>query len=362
MRKRKKSNYWLKLLIVMLSYTLLFCIAAYKGLQMFWDYIAAYEASRPQNAVDAYMEQVDAVYVQNRCGALISSIDHNIQSEEECRQAIVQALKDGITCAKKSSESTETKTVYMLLSGKQTIGHFTLTSGNEDAYGFASWSVTEENFDLSYLIGQGIRITVPSSYPVYVNGVLLGEEYIVESNIHYDRVEQYYDTCQLPYKVVYEVPAILGELSASITMPDGTSVTEQEALDDRPVLNNCTAEEAAALDEILDTFLDQYVKYVTNTGSDISGNYNRLSRYIVPESSLATRMKNARDGLKWVADRGASILAVDVPYQIFLDDGKYLCDVTYAIRYANGTEITESVHIIFTQTSEGLKAESMISY
>lgn len=362
MRKRRKSNYWLKLLIVMLVYTLLFCVAAYKGLQMFWDYIAAYEASRPQHVVDAYMEQLDDAYVQEQCAELIGSIDHNIQSEEQCRQAIADALREGITYAKKSSESTDHETVYMLLSGKQTIGRFVLTAGPEDTYGFASWSVTEESFDLSYLVGQGVSITAPCTYPVYVNGVLLGEDYIAETNIHYDLVEQYYETCDLPYKVVYEVAAIMGELDVVITTPDGTAVTQEEALEDRPVLNNCTEAEIAALDSVLETFLGLYVKYVTNTGSDIYGNYTRLSQYIIADSSLAARMNNARDGLNWVRDRGAFITGTDVPYQISLGDGRYLCDVTYTVEYANGTQVTETVHIIFTQTQDGLKAESMISY
>lgn len=362
MGNKKTSRFGWILGLVMAVYALIFCVVAYFGLGKFWDYIAAYEASRPDNAVNAYMQRLNTEYVQDHCNELISAIDHNIQSEESCRQAIADALQGGITCAKRSSESTDTQMVYMLLSNKQTIGKFYLRHTGEDAYGFPHWKVEEDRFDLSFLLGQGITVTAPNTYSVYVNGVLLGQEYIVKSNIPYPAVSQYYETCDLPYLVEYEIPAILGNLEAKITTPDGVTVSQEEALNDRPVLNNCSEELLSQLDPALDAFLDFYMKYVTNYQNDISGNFKKLSKYIVSGSSLATRMKNAKDGLKWVSDRGARITSVEVPYKVDLGNSQYLCDVTYVITYRNGTEVTDTVHLIFSQTEDGLKAESMISH
>lgn len=359
---KKKSRFGLILGLVMALYALIFCAIAYFGLGKFWDYIAAYEASRPDNAVSAYMQTLDTAYVQDHCAELIGTIDHNIQSEESCRQAVADALQEGITCAKRSSECTDTEMVYMLLSDKKTIGKFYLRVSGEDAYGFPLWDIAEESFDLSYLLGQSITVTAPSTYPVYVNGVLLGQDYITKSNIPYPAVSQYYETCDLPYLVEYEVPAILGDLEAKITTPDGVTVSQEEALDDSPVLNNCSEEVLSQLDPSLDAFLDLYMKYVTNYQNDISGNFQKLSKCILSGSSLATRIRNAKDGLKWVSDRGASLTSVEIPYKVDLGNGKYLCDVTYVITYRNGTEVTDTVHLIFTQTEDGLKAESMISH
>ena len=59
--KHKKKSF-LKFGIGMAIYAIVFLIAAAIGLSKFWDYIAAYEASRPENTMNAYMQQVDANY------------------------------------------------------------------------------------------------------------------------------------------------------------------------------------------------------------------------------------------------------------------------------------------------------------
>ena len=57
-----------------------------------------------------------------RAQELIAQLDSNLITEEECRTMIDNAVAEGITYAKNNKESTSERHVYMLLSGKQTIG------------------------------------------------------------------------------------------------------------------------------------------------------------------------------------------------------------------------------------------------
>jgi len=362
MSKGKKMKYGFKLAIVMVIYAVVFIAAACYGLSRFWDYIAAYEVSRPQNAIDAYMDQLTVSHIQEESSELIAKIDHNLQSEETCRQLIADAITEKITYARKVSECTDEKKVYMLLSGKQTIGSFTLTAGEPDAYGFTIWSVTEDSFDFSFLLGEGVTVTAPFDYPVFVNGFCLTEEYITQSDIHHPTFEDYYSSCKLPYLVTYQTPAIMGAQEVTITNRQGDSVSAEDAMNEALVLDNCTEEEIAALDTIANQFLTHYVAFTTNTGSNITGNYNRLLNYLVPGGSLAERMDNARSGLKWVRDRGATISSKETNCRIAALDGRYLYDVSYIVVCKDSSVIQERVRIIFLETENGLRAETMTSY
>ena len=96
-QKRKKSGWGF--VIGMLIYAVLFLGLVAFGLTKLWAYMEAYEASRPYIAIDAYMEQLTEDHICDSSAELIAQIDHNIQSEEACRQVIKDALSEGITYA-----------------------------------------------------------------------------------------------------------------------------------------------------------------------------------------------------------------------------------------------------------------------
>ncbi len=361
--KKKKFPYGLKLLIVMAVYALVFVCAGYFGFCWFWDYMDGYEASRPEVAIDAYMNALDSQHIQEHCQPLVDSIDRNLQSEEECYTVIDTALKSGFTCAKKVNECTDDTLVYMILSGGKTIGKVTMTAQQPDEHGFTPWKVTKEEFDLSFLMGQGTSITVPHNYPVYANGHPLNQEYVTESNIPYTLLKNYYDTYALPYKVTYTVPAILGDITLTATDPAGNPMTEDTLNQESVILNSCTPEQIAAVDSFIPQFLDRYVAYTANNGTDREGNYARLSKYLLKDSSLQERMLEALGGLKWVKDRNASVIKLDISSRIPTMDGHYLCTLSYTIKAAGkndaAVEETYTVDLVLIETEDGLKAKTM---
>lgn len=365
MRKRKKIPYAIKVLIGAVLYASVFAIVVLLGLSKFSDYIAAYEHSRPQNTIDAYMEQLTVTHMQDCASDLIASIDPNIQSEEQCRQKIADALQGGVIYARKLSECTDTQLVYMLMSGGKTIGKVTLHAQQADEFGFAPWQVAAESFDFSFLIGTGTKVTVPAHYPVYVNGTCLSEDYIVESGLRFPLVEDFYAEYSLPTMVTYEVAPILGDLEVVIHDSNGNPVTAEEALDEIAVLNNCSEAEIAELNQLAEAFIGTYVRYTSNADEDLDGNLTRLLGNILAESDLAQRMKDAKHGLRWIGDQKATILSITTHHRIHFLDGYYLYDTTYEYETNYRGKVsttTENVKLIIKPTENGLKVERMIGY
>ncbi len=363
-KREKKRRRWIFPLILVL-YAGLFLGATAYGLDWFWDYMDAYEQSRPHIALNAYEEKLTAEYVANDCGALVDQIDHHVQSEESCRQVLLDALSGELTCAKKTRESTEDKHVYAVLCDKKAIGTMEMERRGEEIMGFVPWVVTKDSFDLSYLITPPISVTVPDSFSVYVNGNLLSSDYITQDNIHYEQLEEFYDTYSLPHMVTYQAGPFLGPSEMKVTDPASNEVSADALVDLDKYISNCSEEEVSALDTIADAFIRSYVAFTTRAGGDNSKNYRALAEYMVPNGELSKRMYAALDGLYWISDRGATLTELNIHHYVSVGDGRYLCDLTYVVNaknFAGDVQTSSNLKVFFVETENGLKAESMLSY
>lgn len=364
-KKQKKKTGGLGFVFGMLIYAAIVLALVIYGLNFFWDYMAAYEASRPYIAVDAYMELVTDEYVCDRSAELIGQIDHNIQSEEACRQAIRDAVSEGITCAKKTSECTEDRMVYVLRSGKQVIGSFVMEQRGETVHGFTPWAVVEDSFDLSYLITGTVSTTAPSHYPVYVNGNLLTEEYVTESGIEFAELEEFYGDYELPTMSTYVAGPCLGEINLTVTDPDGNEVVIDEQTDMNVFINNCTEDEIEALDTFTEAYIRRYVTFTSSVNDSRYENYADLVAYMVPDSKLAERMFDAIDGLYYAQSYADKIVSITINHRVNISDGRYMCDVTYVVDTTGRAGVVQTINnvkIIIVETNDGLKAEAMTSY
>ena len=351
-----------KLLLGMLIYAAIFLALTAGGLVWFWNFINAYELSRPQTTMDAYLAQLEFDTMYESAKPLADKVDRNLQSEEQCRQYMKDALSGGITYAKKLTECTEDKTVYMLLSGGKTIGKTVLSAQPKNAFGFTNWEVAETTFDFSYLVGDPISITVADDYTVHAGDFLLTGDYIVQDQIQYDALKEFYGSYDLPYLVTYEAGPIFGELELKITDSKGAAVPVDEDTDVNDFLNNCTDAETAQIKTLVENFVQSYVRFTACTGNDSKGNYRKLIEHLVPEGTLAKRMYDALDGLSWVSDRGAYLDRMEILRMSNIGADKYLCDVTYDVAHTETLKTTSSLKLILTQTDSGLKVEAMYSY
>lgn len=363
--KKVKKARWGLFFLVMFLYAAAFLGAAVYGLKYLWSYMEAYENSRPKNALNAYMENLTDEHIVDMGMAVTAQIDTNLQSDEECRAIIQEAISGGVSYAKKSKECTDTRQVFVLRSGGQVIGEFAIESGTADEYGFTVWSLKEESFDFSFLIGEKVSMTAPSDYIVSVNGHALDSAYIVEDNIHYEEVEDYYEEYDMPYKVTYEAGPGLGQLEITAADPDGNPVTFDENFDWSQFYHNCTDEESKALDAFTETFVERYVAFTGSNKNTRYGTYDKLIEYVVTGSDLAKRLETAIAGLQFGQSQGDEVVSITAHHQMRLEEGRYLCDITYEVDTTGKEGVvrtTTSAKLIIVQTSDGLKLESMNIY
>lgn len=366
-QRRKRSLGWF--IFGMFVYAAVVLGAAYYGLKELWVFLEAYEASRDYHAIDAYMEQLSRQHICDTQADLIAQVDHNIQSEEECRQVLLDAISEEITYARKASECTDTRQVYVLRSGKQVIGSFAIEAEAADEYGFTPWEFAEESFDLSYLIGETVSATAPMDYPVYVNGVQLDDSYVTgQTSEEFEVLEEYYEDYDLPvfYTKTYEAGPFLGNFPMEVTDPEGNPYVYDEAsFDKEALIHNCTEEETEALNEFMDEFIKCYVVFAGCANDDRYRNYDKVIEYVVPNSNLAQRMHDAVEGMQFAQSMGDEVDTITIHHLIRLEEGRYLCDVTYLVNTTGRegvVQTTSNAKIIILESGSKLLVESMIAY
>ncbi|MBQ7801616.1 MAG: hypothetical protein IJ375_04765 [Oscillospiraceae bacterium] len=364
-QKVKKARWWLFWLLMFL-YVAAFLGATVYGLKYLWSYLDAYEASRSKVALNDYMDHLTDAHICDMGIAVMDQIDTNLQSEEECREIILESISGGVTYAKKSSECTDTRQVYVLRSGGQVIGQFAIESGAADEYGFTPWSFAEESFDFSFLVwNDTVSMTVPSDYSVSVNGHVLGEEYIIEDNIHYEEVEAYYEDYDLPVKVTYQAGPFLGQLEMTASDPEGNPAVFDENTDWSQFYLNCSEEETKALDEFTAEFVERYVAFTGSNKNTRYGTYDQLIELVVADSDLASRLHAAIEGLQFGQSKGDEVVSITTHLQLRIEEGKYLCDVTYEVDTTGKEGVVRtstSAKLTIVKTDSGLLLESMNIY
>lgn len=360
---KKRSFVWF--ILGMFVYAAVALGGIYYGLKQLWVYMEAYENSRPDNTVNAYMQALTHDHIADLGQDVMDQIDLNLQSEEECRAYILDAISGGVTHAKKTKECTESRQVYVLRTGSTVIGEFAIEAQAPDAYGFTPWETVEESFDFSYLIGSTVSMTVPHDHAVMVNGHQLGSEYIIEDKIIYEEIKDLYDSYDMPYRVTYEAGPFLGEMEITSIDPQGNAVTFDENTDWSRFYHNCSDDEEKALT----AFTEEYVKrYVAFTGSSKNTRYATLDavlEYMVSGSDLEKRMRDALDGLQFGQSKGDEVVSITYHHQIRLEEGKYLCDVTYEVDTTGKKGVVRTstnAKYIIVETKNGLKLESMSIY
>ena len=349
----------------MILYAVIFLLITAGGLAVFWNFIDAYEQSRPVNTVKAYVAQLTDADFCNGSGELLAQLDSNIQSEEEACQVILNSLEQDLSYAKKSGESSEARQTYVLRCGRQAVGQFVITAGEPDFFGFRVWEVTEESFDFSHLMAQAVTVTVPADYSVSINGRQLDSSYITDTEIPYGTLEDFYDDYALPSMVSYSADGFLGELALEVTDQDGNPVEITDETDLNMLLPGCTQEEAAELESFTGEFLKYYMIFTGSYNRNASLNYTNLKQYLVPDSELAQRLYTAIDGLNYAQSYGDTLQEITINQVSCVGENLYFCDVTYIVETIGkkgAVDTTNNLKLMIVNTDSGLKVESMTRY
>lgn len=367
---KKKKHSGRRFAIGVLIYAVILLGAAGAGLGWLWGFLESYEASRPYLAIDAYMEGLTREHIVSECEGLIGQVDTNIQSGESCRQIMLEALAEDITYARKASECTEDRQVFVLRSGKQVVGKFSIITTEENKHGFKPWTFEQEEFDLSFLLDpQPLSVTVPAGYPVSVNGVVLDERYIVSTETEeYALLEHYYDDYQLPMFTLhtYEAgPFLGGGFTMEVTAPDGQPFTYDESFDRNALLHNVDGATAEELDDFVEEFVEIYVVFAGCANDDRYSNYAKVTKYVVPGSKLAKRMLEALDGMQYAQSKGDKVAEIRVNHYVELAEDTYLCDVTYLVDTTGKqgvVQTTTNTQMVVVRRDGKLLVESLMGY
>ena len=356
-KKEKGAGFWIGALV----YAVVALVLVGIGLRYFWDFLSAYEVSRPGHTVNSYMETLTAQHILDLAGEdLLEQVDGRLGDREAYRPQILSALSGEFTCARNLSHSTDNLTVYALRLGSQVIGSFRMEQVGQSHWNFTPWEVTGEEFDLSFLLGEKVSVTVPAGYSVLVNGAALPPACVAEEGIPYPELAEFAGNYDLPTMVRYEAGPLLGE--AVVEVLDGAGERVDLEADPQTFLDNCADGERAKVEKAVRDFVTCYVDFTSCAGEGPIAMLEELDKLMVPGGALARRMRGALDGLSWVTDRHASVSALEVSLVSKLAGNLYFCDVTYTVDTRDITgkvQVESRVKLIFRQTGSGLLAEAM---
>lgn len=321
--KIKKSHFLRNLLI----YSLVLVLAAAGVLFILERFLTAYEASRPEHAVERFVSSLTQQDVIDGCDVLLSTVNPALQSRQEAEQIIRNALAEPFHAAKDAASQNEI--LYCIYSGPQKIGSFHLISTGTDAFNFAQWEAKLDSFDMSGLVGQETSLTVPDNARVLFLGKELSRDFVTQSNIPFDILREFPQD-DLPQCSTYQVSGYLGEANWQVYTPNGTEITGQ---DYQEILlgENCSDVEQQALESRILTFLDQYIAYCGSNKNNSRWRLSNMRDSLVPDGLLYQRLASALDGLNY----GTSIADTRQDTKIHcikkFSEEVYFADVTYVV-------------------------------
>ena len=336
--------------LVLLAFTAVLALGAYTWLLRVNDYAEQYELSRPQKAVDAYLETLNRDKWNDGMQRAVQSMPHEAQTDEEIKAFVQSQLgSSGITAVRKAGATESGTLSYSLRSNNREIGSMTIVEDqsyrgkvNLDEmpwplvsrflpgileWGLKPWVLSEDRFDFSNLYS-AIEITVPSTYSVYLNGKPLDSSYIVEEGIHYDVFEPYYnDLPLLPTKVTYRFDNVIGQVQTEIRDEEGNVVVIDPNQGDVQFVKPVDAETEQRLRNLMEPFTEKYLIFrsgATDSGTALAN----LKPYIIPNSDIDKRAQNALDGLSWAHTSSFKLSDYKFNGVLPLMNSCYVCYVT----------------------------------
>jgi len=369
MARRKKKGMSRKLYgILLTAYVLILVGAAAFALTKVWDYAEEYELAQPTLVMDEYVAKLNASLSNDTIRETVAAMDHEMQSDDECVE-IIEDMLGGAVRYTRGPAPGDGSICYILKCDAGSFGKVYLKEDksyeSESKFGMLPWVVTGEEFDFSGLY-TGIQITVPESYYVFINGNRLGEEYIVEKDIPYDVLEDYYDDYEgLPTKVTYRFDRIIGQAEPVIKDSEGKEAVIDGTQDDSQYLRHCSDREKESLLNFGKGFCKEY--YIFMAGKyDPTYGYQRLMPYVKLGSDLDERLKLAIDGLYYAHTQGVTTDSVEINDAMWLADGLYLAmyTTTYTTHGADGTieQKSDNMKLIIVETAGEYRAVSQELY
>lgn len=364
MAKKRKRGALIYAACLLIYALILIALAAY-GLKIVWRYATEYENSRPLNVIEAYVDELNENLWDESIAQTIANMPHEAQTDEECAVQVKEMLKDGVTYVRKSGSADGSRIKYSLkCSNGNEFGTVTLaedtSKADEVEFGMLPWLIESEEFNFDALYTT-VEVVAPRMFDVYVNGYRLGDEYIVESDIHYDVLDDYYEMFpDLPTKVKYRFDHAMGILEPTIRTAEGEEVIIDETQDDSQFITPCSEAQLARLSTFAAGFADRYLRFASGI-SDPTYAYDQLSGYIVKDSELDKYLHKAIEGmLDFSHTTSFRLDSTVLNSAIDLGDGYYMCDITAVttITFPGKGEVenTNNMRVIAVDRDDDIRA------
>ena len=331
-RRRKNSHGAGAYAVALITYIAVLAVVIVFGLSRLWEYAKTIDSVGPEAAMDAYIEQLKVSVWDEGMARTVASMPHEFQTDEDCIEIVKGILEGEWTYRRQAGSTDESGSVdFDLICGKNLIGKATAVR-DESMRGQVPdvqipWIVQSNEFYVDGLY-TSLKITVPESYKVRINGVEVGEQYIVERGIHYDVLEPYYSQYPgLPTKVTYEVHNLFGVQEPVVYDENGNIFVYDEAKNDMQYIKQPPQEIFARLEAFAIEFSDAYKAFSAGVGDPTSA-IARLNPYIIKDSDLEKRLWLAMDGYGWAHTVAYQFNGAVLNSAIDVGGGCYILDVT----------------------------------
>lgn len=345
----------------LLIYTLVMLAVIFIGLFVFWQYIKAYEYSRPDYVVDGYVQRD----LQRTLSRTIGNYAEQTAFEtvEEQTQVLQDLLNNGNFTFRKDAEAyTEEAPVYAVYMNKQELGKVWLASDGS-RFGFSHWEVASSAFDLGRL-ARSYTVTAPEDAAVTVNGVRLTAQNCDLKLGVPEELEPYAgELVQPPNWATYTFTAYAQPEVRLASDSDEYWMSSDEA---NPTVFTVTQRSGTELSEQLHTFAKDFVTAYINFTSNATGP-GLASTYVLPGGTLYQRINGAGDAMIWV--HGITYTMSDLTVDGFQYYGTaatleahYILTPYHNTITIGNDETHSNMHIVLTQTDSGWRVADIELY
>ena len=357
MTERKKRR-GLRFLTGFLLYLLILALLLGAVLYVFRDFLAVYEATRPERV----LEQVRSDLAEHRfgegCREAVSALGLTLQSEEEV-MPFVSALLENARLVEDLTQSGEDRRSFRIVADGIECGRFTLRQQEPLAYGFAPWAVSEVQFDFSPWL-YSLSVTVPEDYSVKCGDTALDRSFVTDTGIRYAALGTCYDDLEgLPTMLRYEARPLLGETSLRVFDASGRELSPEEQNEDY-YLDTCTPEQKEQMQAFAEQFVRRYVNFTA-----YRADYHQLKAMLAPGSAAARRLEQAVGEQWWSGSNSCELLSTGVKHCVDLHDGRLLLDLSYDTETTNiGDPVvgTYSMRLLLIEQNGQLQAVHIFNY
>ena len=342
-KKRKTRVGTIVYAVFMILWALALCFGVYylwTSLMTFGEY---WEKAQISPKVDAYMEKLDTemwLNGENGLRKTISEMEHPYQTDDECVDVLRNVLQDEIRCLPGVNEGSDSRKAYDLFSGRSKFGVVYVSQHpfEPEENGLVNWAI--ENWALYPWEVEGVQffldglytdfeIVVPESFKVLLNGHALPEQNIVEWDIPYDVLTEYYGEFDgLPTKVKYHADKVFGTVDYQLLDGNGQPVEIDPERDDSQFIESVSEELFQRFDKFSAEFIERYLQFSSGAGQ-IWTDHARVRAYVLKGSDLDDRLdRTLRSYLEYMHNSNFSFYGYTLNEVTALGNNIFILDIS----------------------------------